>query len=229
MRRQEIRRSVFIALFAALISAGCVMAIPLPGGVPISLQNFFCILAGAILGSWRGAAAVCAWAALGAAGVPVFANAHGGPAVLMGPTGGYIAGYALGSLATGLLLGTPGVGEGRTKRGWVRLALCSLAGYALVYAPGIPWFMRVMGAAGKPQTFGSALSLAFVPFVPGDLVKLALTVAAAGALRPVAARYLSDGGADAEAEAQALAELEAAERADSEPADGGRDGGSDKA
>lgn len=222
MDKRGIRRTAFIALFAALISAGSVMSIPLPGGVPISLQNFFCILAGALLGSWRGAAAVCAWAALGAAGVPVFANAHGGPAILLGPTGGYIAGYALGSLATGLLLGEPRIGGRRGKAEWARLVLCPLAGYALVYAPGIPWFMRVMDAAGKPQTFGSALSLTFIPFIPGDLAKLALTAALSAALRPVAARYLEP--QDAEAEAEALAEM--GSEGNSE---GKGDGGSDKA
>ena len=82
------RKYVFVAVFAALISIGCVIAIPLPGGVPITVQNLFCILAGGILGTYYGSLSVFTWMILGAVGIPVFANAHGGLAIILGPTGG---------------------------------------------------------------------------------------------------------------------------------------------
>ena len=51
--------------------------------------------------------------------------------------------------------------------------------------------MHVMAGKGKPQTFQSALKLTFIPFIPGDLIKWAVTIPLVAALRPVAARYLT--------------------------------------
>ena len=187
----KIVRSVFVALFAAIISIGCVIAIPLPGGVPITVQNLFCILAGSILGSFYGAISVFIWMILGVVGIPVFANAHGGVAIILGPTGGYMWGYALGSLFVGILLGTPRCTE--NKKDWrfiAKIAVVSFIAYVLVYLPGIPWFMHVMAGKGKPQTFTSALRLTFIPFIPGDLLKWVITIPLTALLRPIAARYL---------------------------------------
>lgn len=185
------RKYVFTALFSAIISAGCFIAIPLPGGVPVTVQNLFSILAGGILGSFYGALSVLVWMIIGAAGIPVFANAHGGLAIILGPTGGYMWGYMLGSLFLGLTLRNPKLTENKKDIKFiVKIALLALIAYALVYLPGIPWFMHVMAAKGKPQTFQSALKLTFIPFIPGDLLKWILTIPLTASLRPVAARYL---------------------------------------
>ncbi len=186
------RKLVFSSLFAALISIGCVIAIPLPGGVPISVQNMFCILAGGILGSFYGAISVLIWIILGAVGLPIFANAHGGVAIILGPTGGYMLGYALGSLFLGLTLGEPKLTENKKDIKFIaKIAILALVAYALVYLPGIPRFMQVMASKGKPQTFQDALKLTFIPFIPGDLIKWLVTIPLVKSLRPVAARYLS--------------------------------------
>ncbi len=197
----KLLRSVFIALFAALICAGCVIAIPLPGGVPISSQNFFCILSGCLLGSWYGGFSVLLWILLGAAGIPVFANAHGGLAVLLGPTGGYIWGYALGTFFAGLLLGKADIRQAKNPAVVIKTAIIIFIAYVIVYLPGIPWFMHVMAGKGKPQTFVTALKLTFIPFIPGDLIKYVLTVILTLALRPVAGRYLFGDNSNAEKEA----------------------------
>lgn len=186
------KKLVFTALFAALISIGCVIAIPLPGGVPITVQNFFCILAGAVLGSFYGALSVLIWLILGAVGIPVFANARGGLAIVLGPTGGYMWGYMLASLFTGLLLGSPKLTDKKSGiKNMLKIAVITLATYALVYLPGIPYFMHVMAAKGKPVAFQAALKLTFIPFIPGDLLKWIITIPLAAKLRPLAARYLS--------------------------------------
>ena len=187
------KKYVFTALFAALISIGCVIAIPLPGGVPITVQNLFAILAGGILGSFYGGAAVLLWMIIGAVGIPVFANAHGGLAIILGPTGGYMWGYALGSLFLGLMLRSPSLSE--NKKDWrfiLKIAIFAFIAYAIVYLPGIPWFMHVMAGKGKPQTFQSALKLTFIPFIPGDLIKWLITIPLTASLCPIAARYLEN-------------------------------------
>ena len=186
------KKLVFTALFGALISIGCVIAIPLPGGVPITVQNLFAILAGGVLGSFWGGLSVLIWIILGAVGIPVFANAHGGLAIILGPTGGYMLGYALGSLFLGMTLGSPKLTESKKDAKLViKIVLFSLIAYALVYLPGIPWFMHVMAGKGKPQTFQNALRLTFIPFIPGDLIKWAVTISLLAFLRPIAARYIN--------------------------------------
>ena len=206
--KNRILQSCFIALFAAIISVGCVMSIPLPGGVPISLQNFFCILAGATLGGAFGPASVLIWMAAGAVGIPVFANAHGGIAILAGPTGGYIFGYLLGSLVAGIALGIPTENQRKGRLAVIKIAATVFVAYAIVYAPGIPWFMHVMAGKGKPQTFQAALKLTFIPFIPGDLIKFAVTIPLTLLLRPIAARYISSSSKSArDAEREALREM----------------------
>jgi len=191
MKNSNIVKSVFIALFAAIICVGCIMAIPLPGGVPISMQNMFCMLAGTILGSFYGFLSVSVWIVLGAAGIPVFANARGGLAILQGPTGGYILGYALGSLVAGLIAGHPIQGDSKKRLSiWIKISIAAFLGYIMVYIPGIPYFMHVMAAKGKPQTFVSALKITFIPFTFGDFLKWIITIPLSVYLRPIAARYM---------------------------------------
>lgn len=182
-------RSIFTALAAALICIGCFVSIPM-GPVPFTIQNMFVMIASCTLGGLNGAGAVGLFIMLGTLGLPVFSGCHGGISYLMGPTGGYIAGYFLGALVSGLIVGTPHTFEKKFNWGlYGRLALSAFIGYALVYVPGIAWFMRVMADSGKSVTFATALSSCLTPFIPGDIAKLALTVPIAAFLRPIAARY----------------------------------------
>src|SRR5690349_19707549 len=69
-----------VATFAALIAAlGMPGSVALFGNaVPITLQTLGVMLAGTILGAWRGALAVATFLALAAAGLPVLAGGRGG-------------------------------------------------------------------------------------------------------------------------------------------------------
>ncbi|NQU65132.1 MAG: biotin transporter BioY, partial [SAR324 cluster bacterium] len=73
----QLRPTVYASLFAALISAGAFMAIPI-GPVPIVLQNMFVLLAGVILGWKWGVASVLIYLLAGAVGFPVFSGGRGG-------------------------------------------------------------------------------------------------------------------------------------------------------
>ena len=189
---RTILRSTFTALFAALICAGCFISIPVPGSaLPIAVQNMLCMLAGGILGGIHGAGAVGLFIILGVMGLPVFSGGHKGFSWLAGPTGGYLWGYFIGALLVGLILGTPHVSEKKFSiMMWIKIALASLLGYAVVYAPGIPWFMHLMKGQGNPVSFERALRLMFIPFIPGDVIKLIATVPLVAVLRPAAARFL---------------------------------------
>lgn len=155
-----------VLLGSALIALSARAAIPLPfSPVPITGQTFAVLLVGAALGRWRGAAAVLAYLAEGAAGLPVFAGVSAGPATLVGPTGGYLFGFVPAAWLCGYL----------AERGWDRSVVGTLAamvlGNVVIFAVALPWLARFTGAA-------NVWALGFWPFIPGDVVKMALAAAA---------------------------------------------------
>ena len=95
-----------IAGFAALIAACALLpAIQVGAGiVPITLQTFGVLLAGAVLGSKRGFLAVLLYLVVGAAGLPVFAEGRSGVGVFAGPTVGYLVGFPLAAFLCGFIV-----------------------------------------------------------------------------------------------------------------------------
>ena len=171
MKASSVRRTVFCALFAALIAVLSQIQVPLPGLVPLSLATLGIMTAGLLLGWKYGLLAVSVYVLLGAAGVPVFAGFKGGPAALTGPTGGYIIGY----LPYAALAGLPVRKLQDTFRGRCGLlALGTLACYAL----GTAWFMHATG-----RTLTESMGLCVLPFLPGDAAKIALAAFLAPRLR----------------------------------------------
>jgi len=86
---------VGVALVAAgigVLTAGALLSVPFYP-VPMTMQTLAVLLVGGLLGPKLGVAAVAGYLALGLAGAPVFHAGLSGPAVLMGPTGGYLAGF----------------------------------------------------------------------------------------------------------------------------------------
>ncbi|MDD3041628.1 MAG: biotin transporter BioY [Methanosarcinaceae archaeon] len=159
----ELRKMVFASLFAAMIAAGAYMKIPLPfSPVPVTLQVLFVFLAGAILKSKWGTLSVLVYALLGIAGLPVFAGGASGIGVLFGPTGGYITGFVLAAFIIGFL------SEKSGKSGFFSNALFMGTGLLVIYAFGLTQLCLV--AKFDPW---QAVSLGLLPFLPGDLLKLA--------------------------------------------------------
>ena len=152
-----------IAVFAALIIVGGFVSIPV-GSVPITLQTLAVMLAGAVLGPWKGALSVIVVLVLGAVGLPVFAGGTGGLASFLEPAGGYLLGFVLGAALTGLVMRA---GHGVS---WWRTLLACLAGEVGIYLLGIPWTAIATG-----QTLAQTLVSALV-FVPGDALKIVLVV-----------------------------------------------------
>jgi biotin transport system substrate-specific component len=186
-RAGENRRSLvsvsLTALFAALTAGGTFISVPLPfTPVPVVLQNMFALLCGLVLGPVRGGAAVALYLAAGALGLPIFAGASGGLVHLIGPSGGFLAGYFLSAVLAGLLAGTPRSGTDTPV--W-RLALAGCLGMLVVYAPGI---LRLKAAL--QLSWVAAFAAGFTPFIAGDAVKTVIAVAAARNLRRGAAKAL---------------------------------------
>jgi biotin transport system substrate-specific component len=164
-------------LFSALCCAGAYIALPL-GPVPLALGNFFALLAGLLLGPLWGSVSVAMYLFIGALGFPVFSGGRGGIAVLIGPTGGYLAGYLIGAFCAGLIAkALKGRAEGRRAKLSIVLATCT--GYALVLGLGLLW-LKFIGRLD----WGKALAVGLLPFLPGDVIKVVLSVLIASSLGP---------------------------------------------
>jgi biotin transport system substrate-specific component len=166
--RFDLRDLARIAIFAAIIAVlGIPGAIPVFGGVPVTAQTLGVMLAGAILGAWRGAAAVLVFEALVAIGLPLLSGGNGGIAVFFGPSAGYLIGWIFGAFVIGAM-----VHAARRKPSWWRTAIgCLVGGIGVVYAFGIP----VQALVTRVPIGATALSS--VVFLPGDLLKVIITTA----------------------------------------------------
>lgn len=156
-----------IAVFAALVAAlGLAGAVSLFGNaVPITLQTLGVMLAGTILGAWRGAISMTVLLVLVAVGFPLLSGGRGGFGVFLGPSAGYLIGWIAGAAVIGIIA-APRVGV--RPRAWRVLLACLVGGIGVVYLIGVPVQSLVTGV---PLGETALLSLAFVP---GDLVKAVL-------------------------------------------------------
>lgn len=162
------RDIALVAAFAALISASAyVGAIPVgSAGVPITLQTLTVMLAGCILGPLRGFSAVMLYLALGAVGLPVFAEHSSGIGVFSGPSGGYLIAFPLAAALGGFLVKY--VARDRRTRALVVFA-CSITASILV--------IHLLGILGMKLYFDVSFRQAAtydLPFWIGDVVKTSL-------------------------------------------------------
>ena len=194
MKNKPALYSSFIALFAALICVGCFIKIPL-GVIPIVLQNILCILTGVLLGGFLGATPAALFLLAGLIGLPVYSGGSGGIAVWLGPTGGFLPGYLLGALVSGLIAGKPSVTEKKiTLKTALRVTAAIVAGMVILYIPGVIRFAYWALGAGKVPAEKSVvaytMSACVIPYIPGDIIKTIVAVPVALKLRPVLAQYL---------------------------------------
>ena len=170
----ETRDITRIAVFAAVLAVlGIPGAIPVFGGaVPITAQTLGVMLAGAVLGAWRGAAAVAVVEVLVLAGLPLLSGGHGGAGVFAGPTAGYLTGWIVGAFVIGLIARA----GGRRPTTWRTALGCVSGGILVVYAFGIPVQALVTHLPLGPTALSS------VVFLPGDTLKVVITTVVTMAL-----------------------------------------------
>jgi biotin transport system substrate-specific component len=170
------------ALMAAVTAVAAQIAIPLPfSPVPFTLQVLAVILSGLLLGPRYGALAQAIYVLVGAVGVPVFAQFSGGLGVVLGPTGGYLLSYPLAAAIAGLAAHAAANATTRRRALWASF-LWGCAGLAVIYALGATWLAVV-----TQLPFAAALAQGALPFVPFDLIKVALAALVAIAAAPAIA------------------------------------------
>ncbi|MCL2820332.1 MAG: biotin transporter BioY [Oscillospiraceae bacterium] len=147
-----------IAVFAAIIAVMAQIVIPMPYGVPMTMQTLAIMLAGVMLGAKRGFIAVLLYVLLGAIGAPVFAAMTGGPGTVFGPTGGFILSFPLLALSVGL-------GADQNNKLWLWSGL--VIGVSINYLCGAAYFSIITS-----NTFQTATKACVLPFIPTDIIKI---------------------------------------------------------
>lgn len=160
---------VGFALLTALCARVSIPMVP----VPMTLQTFAVLLAGAVLGGGWGAAAALLYLALAALGLPVLADGGGGLEPFTGATAGYLFAFPVAALIAGGLAGRPAF------RGSVRETGLMIGAHLLILALGAGWLATTIGVA-------DAVVHGFTPFLIGAVVKSVAVVVCATALRRLA-------------------------------------------
>lgn len=164
MNRQKITTIVLCALFAAITAVLSQIAIPMPSGVPVTLQTFAIALCGFYLCTARATVSTVVYVLLGAVGVPVFSGFKGGIASIVGPTGGFIIGF----IAMAAISGIPF----RNMPDKLRVPLRIAMGILGVAACHICGFVQYALVAGKDLL--SSFLLVSAPYLIKDIVSVVL-------------------------------------------------------
>lgn len=165
----DVRDTTRVAAFAALIAVlGLPGAVPVFGGaVPITLQTLGVMLAGTILGPWRGAASVLVFEVLVLFGLPILSGGRGGAGVFVGPSAGYLLGWIVGVIVIGSMTSMSTRGPRPVSTGLA----CVTGGIVVVYAFGFPVQALVTGLPLHQTALTGSI------FLPGDVVKAVVATA----------------------------------------------------
>ena len=174
---------VLCGMFAALVAIGAFIQIPVPYMDYFTLQFFFVLLAGLILGADKGAISVGCYVLLGLVGVPIFA-AGGGIGYIFRPSFGYLVGFIVSAYVTGKVCE-------KLKASYKNYLLACLAGFVVTYVIGIVYkFIILNFYAHTSATLGVIFLSCFPLDMPGDFV-LCLLAAGVGLRMRKSGFYLS--------------------------------------
>jgi len=152
-----------VTFFIIATTLGAYIRIPVPGTpVPITLQTFFVVLSGAVLGSRLGLCSQIGYILLGAIGLPVFQGYASGIAHIFGPTGGYLAGFMAASFLIGKILE-------KESRNIFKIVASFAIGNFTLYALGTLWLMLIYRIS-----FANAILIGVLPFFTIELAKIFL-------------------------------------------------------
>ena len=161
----SVRSAGLVIVFSLFIAACAQFAIHI-GPIPITGQTFAVLLTGALLGSRLGAAAVIAYLIEGAIGLPFFAGGGAGLVRFLGPTAGYLVAFPAAAFITGAF----------AEHGWDKRYATAVAAMAIgsliIFLGGWAWFAIL---TNTPPV--AAFKIAVLPFLLGDVIKIALGAA----------------------------------------------------
>ncbi|MCL7416089.1 MAG: biotin transporter BioY [ANME-2 cluster archaeon] len=169
----KVKPLIYAALFAALTAIGAFIKIPLPiSPVPLTLQVFFVLLAGLVLGARLGGTSMVVYVVLGIIGLPVFSGGSSGLGVLLGPTGGYLIGFVAAAFVTGLIYNK----AANSKPSAIG---AMIAGLFVIYLFGVVQLSFIAN-----MSIQQAVAVGMVPFLIGDAIKIIAVLIVADRIRP---------------------------------------------
>lgn len=181
IRRTRTRSMLLCGLFAALTAIGAFITIPIPP-VPFSMQIFFAILSGLILGANQGAASVGVYILLGLVGLPVFTKG-GGLSYIFQPTFGYLIGFVAGAWLAGYIVKKRGDYSIKT------MLLAAFAGAGVDFVIGIPYFYLIMNLYLQNEMgIGAVVYSTFLLFLPADVILMIFAAFFASKVCPILKR-----------------------------------------
>lgn len=182
MSKLGIRDICHMGIFVAVMAVCAQIRIPMPHGVPFTMQTFAVALAGIVLGARRGALAAAVYVLLGAMGAPVFGGLSGGLGIVSGPTGGFIVTFPVIALAAGFGAGLNtriiSVRIIYLVRGKILLGAALLAGTIVNLLAGMVWFAHIT-STDMPTAF----AVCVLPFLAGDAIKMTMAAALGTAVK----------------------------------------------
>ena len=167
------------AMMTALLCVLAPLALP-TGAIPLTLATLVIYLSALLLGPKYGTISVALYLLIGTLGLPVFSSYKSGIGVLAGATGGYLVGYLF-------LVFIAGLGSKIDKNRPTTLILRAtllVAGTAVLYIFGTAWYMIFSG-----NPLSAALTACVIPFIPGDLIKIAVAMSISLPLGKIVAKF----------------------------------------
>ncbi|EOS22757.1 hypothetical protein C806_03370 [Lachnospiraceae bacterium 3-1] len=168
-----------IAVIGLMTAVTCVLApfsVPI-GPVPISLTSFAIYLSLYVLGMKEGTLSYLIYLLMGLIGLPVFSGFTSGPQKLLGPTGGYLIGFIPMVILSGLVIDHANETKGKVRSQVICFA-GMIFGTIICYILGTAWL-----AYQANMDWKAALFAGVIPFIPGDLAKMAIAALAGPKIR----------------------------------------------
>ena len=160
--KMSVRDICYAGLFAAVIAVMAQISIPMPLGVPMTMQTFAITLAAVVLGAKLSALSSLIYLILGAVGIPVLANFSGGFDKFVGPTGGFLISFPLMAFIIGW-----GAEHRKDFKGAYVLAL--ILGTVVNYVVGVALFCVVTNGS-----VAAGITACVLPFIPTAIIKAVL-------------------------------------------------------
>ncbi|MBO4860803.1 MAG: biotin transporter BioY [Clostridia bacterium] len=176
-RKNKIIILTLTAMFTAVIAVLSQISIPMPAGVPLTLQTFAIALCGYTLGKKYAAISVVAYLFLGIIGIPVFTGFKGGPGVFASYTGGFLIGFIFMAFICGIF-------TGKEKR--VPALILGAPALIACHLPGVIWFSHITGTS-----FLTAFLTVSLPFLLKDAASVCLAWAIGGSLNGLLCRKMN--------------------------------------
>lgn len=158
-----------VSIFTALMAIGAYINIGFPT-IPFTMQTLFVLLAGLMLGPFKGSISMLIYLFIGIIGVPVFAAPpFGGFSYIYKLSFGYLIGFIFAAFITGYIVSKF---NNKTNKMFIKYMFACLAGYFIYTLFGVTYAFLI-----KNLYFNSSISISIlfqtfvIPFIIFDLVK----------------------------------------------------------